>query len=439
LLSIVDRQSIIDLWSLGTRKVCAVNKLAPPLFYLVGEGLFAVVGSMAWVVLPVYYVLTVHMNPLKLLLVGSIFELAIFVFDVPTGLFADVYSRRRSVIAGWFLGGCTLILQGLVPLFSVIAAVQVIEGLADTFVHGAWVAWLRDETGEERFGTLLARGAQVRQIGSLLGTVGGALLATINLQFPIVLAGALSCALALLAIAVMPEQGFKPVRASQRARRQAMVATWRTSVGLVRASRLMLVILGIAALFGAFTEGMDRLGQAHFLLDIGLPPAIDLPPFAGLKPVAWFGVIGGGGLVLGAGAMEVLRRRVDLRSRQSVARALFLANACIILSVLTFALAGNFVLALCAYWGWSILRSMVDLLSTVWLNQNIADGEARATVLSMSGQANAFGEWGGGPVIGLVGTIFSIRAALAVGALMLSPALVLYGWAVRRGGSDAPP
>jgi len=78
-----------------------------------------------------------------------------------------------------------------------------------------------------------------------------------------------------------------------------------------------------------------------------------------------------------------------------------------------------------------------DLLSTVWLNGSIPGPRVRATVLSMSGQANALGEWVGGPILGVVGTVFSIRAALTAGALTLLPALGLYSWALGRGEEPA--
>jgi DHA3 family tetracycline resistance protein-like MFS transporter len=56
----------------------------------------------------------------------------------------------------------------------------------------------------------------------------------------------------------------------------------------------------------------------------------------------------------------------------------------------------------------------------------------------MGGQANALGQIAGGPVIGAVGTLAGIRAALAVAGLILSPALALYGRALRHGGDPAP-
>ncbi len=61
----------------------------------------------------------------------------------------------------------------------------------------------------------------------------------------------------------------------------------------------------------------------------------------------------------------------------------------------------------------------------------------RATVISMGSQAGVFGEASAGPVIGAVGNLAGVRAALTIAALVLSPALLLYARAIRRG--DAPP
>jgi DHA3 family tetracycline resistance protein-like MFS transporter len=75
-------------------------------------------------------------------------------------------------------------------------------------------------------------------------------------------------------------------------------------------------------------------------------------------------------------------------------------------------------------------------LFVTWLNRNIDDSSVRATVLSISEQADAVGQWGGGPAIGAIGSLVSLRAALLVGAAVLSPAVALYGRALRHGGDE---
>ncbi|HET8558834.1 MAG TPA: hypothetical protein VFL58_16125, partial [Gaiellaceae bacterium] len=54
-----------------------------------------------WVVMAVYLVRTLHLSPLQLVLMGTAMEGAVFLFEVPTGVVADTYSRKLSLILGY--------------------------------------------------------------------------------------------------------------------------------------------------------------------------------------------------------------------------------------------------------------------------------------------------------------------------------------------------
>jgi len=47
-------------------------------------------------------------------------------------------------------------------------------------------------------------------------------------------------------------------------------------------------------------------------------------------------------------------------------------------------------------------------------------------------QGDAIGQVAGGPGVGAVGSLFSIRAAIGVASVLLTPALLFYGRALRR-------
>ena len=51
----------------------------------------------------------------------------------------------------------------------------------------------------------------------------------------------------------------------------------------------------------------------------------------------------------------------------------------------------------------------------------------RATVLSMNGQMNALGQIAGGPGVGWFGNRYGTRGAISFSALLLAPALLLWG------------
>jgi DHA3 family tetracycline resistance protein-like MFS transporter len=155
-----------------------------------------------------------------------------------------------------------------------------------------------------------------------------------------------------------------------------------------------------------------------------------LPALGQLEPVVWFGIIDAVGMILTLGAAEIVRRQVDSNSQQAVVRALLGLTGLFIVSLILFALATNFALAVAAIWLVGVFRTMTGPLYMAWINQHI-ESKVRATMLSMSGQANAIGQIAGGPAVGAIGTFLSLRAALVVAALLLSPALALYAKTLR--------
>ena len=73
-------------------------------------------------------------------------------------------------------------------------------------------------------------------------------------------------------------------------------------------------------------------------------------------------------------------------------------------------------------------------LTDARLNEG-TDPRVRATVISMGGQADALGQVAGGPVVGAVGALGGLRAALVGAGLILTPAFLLYAKAACRGGT----
>jgi hypothetical protein len=151
--------------------------------------------------------------------------------------------------------------------------------------------------------------------------------------------------------------------------------------------------------------------------------------------VVWFGVIGAGGLLLSYLTAGIVARYFDVRSPAVAGRLLLALDALTIAGMLAFALAGNFAIALGTFWFATLVRSVAEPVYLTWINEGL-DPSVRATVISMSSQSEALGEASAGPVIGAVGNVFGVRPALTVAALILSPTLLLYARAMKRGGVD---
>ena len=367
----------------------------------------------------VYQIEVAHLDPLRLLLVGTVLELTCFVFQVPTGLLADAFSRRWAVAVGSGLVGAGFILEGLVPHFTAIAIAQVVWGIGATLSDGADDAWITDEVGQERAGRLFLRGSQFAQAAGLLGIVVGVGLASIRLNLPIVVGGGLYLLLGVYLFFAMTESGFKAIPRQRNGGLARMAGGVRSSLASIRSRPLILTILAITVVSGLSGEGVDRLYQVHFLKDIGLPT------FAGLSPVLWFGLISGGSALIGIAIIQVIRRRLDLRDHTLVSRSLLAFTAVRALMLAGFAIATNLAVAIGFLWVASVMRQAFGPVQRAWLNQSL-DSSNRATLFSVDGQADALGQIVGGPIIGVVASGVSIRAALVGSAALLGLALPLF-------------
>jgi MFS family permease len=367
------------------------------------------------------------MSPLQLVLMGTVMEAAIFVFEVPTGVVADTYSRRLSLAIGFLGMGATWLLVGLATNAVEAIALWGLWGVAYTFTSGAYEAWLADEIGVENLGPALLRGARLGFAGSLLGL--GALigLSTVTLRGSVVAGGALTIVAGVLTLLFMPEQGFTRTPRSERAAPwRELTRTAATGARFVRARTLFLLLFVSEFFAGMSSEAYDRLRDAHVLRDIGLPHSV--------APTVWFGAIAAVAMVFGFLAVGPLIRRVD---RQPVAGILFFLLAAVFVLELLFARVGSLGIALGAILLISLARSLFAPVYMTWLNQQITDSSVRATVISITGQADAIGQAAGGPALGAIGDLWGLRAALTAGAFVLLPALGFYGRALRRDGRES--
>jgi MFS transporter, DHA3 family, tetracycline resistance protein len=138
------------------------QKFRPPTLYFIILIVSTFCYGLVFTVNTLYFVATVKLSPLELVLIGTALELSIFLFEVPTGVVADVFSRRLSVIIGYALIGLAFVLQALIPSFAAIIFANALWGFGYTFTSGALTAWLVDETGEDSSQVLL-RGARLEQ------------------------------------------------------------------------------------------------------------------------------------------------------------------------------------------------------------------------------------------------------------------------------------
>lgn len=399
------------------------TRFTPFRVYMLFIGLTALSFSLYSTLSSVYRVETALLGPLQLILIGSALELTVFLFEIPTGIIADLYSRRRSVIIGMVLFGAGFILEGALPIFATMLLAQVLWGLGVTFESGAIDAWVSDEIGADKAGDAFLRASQIGQILSFVGIGGAVLLGNVYLGLPMIVGGAGFLLAALFLVAFMSEKNFSLNPETNHNPFKAMRSTFQAGLEVANRKPIIFTIFAISAILGASSEAFDRLSTAHFIRDIGLPSLF--------TPAVWFGIIGAGTSLLSIIVTEIVRRRVDTNAHIAVARALFGINILLTICVVGFGLVGNFLLALAFYGAARMLRVVNGPLYRAWLNQNL-ESETRATVFSMNGQMDALGQIAGGPLLGLVARSFGMPITFVLAGVLLLPASYLYSRTLRK-------
>jgi len=405
--------------------------LSPSMLYLSTSAIQTLADTILFTVMTVYFIQRVGLNPLQLVLVGTVLEGTVLLFEVPTGVIADTFSRRFSITLGMFIVGCSFLLYGFIPTFWAVMVGQVIWGIGYTFTSGATQAWLADEIGAENVGNIFIKSGQVNRLVGLIATAISVIIASLSLHLPLLVGGGLYLFISLVMLLWMPETQFKPqaLEPTLSGHLHGLAATFQTGLQIIRSSPVLLTLAIVEIFRGAASEGYDRLADAHLLQNF------TFPTLGNFQPVVWFGVIhifGGIGSFI---VTAFLRPRLEqlTASVQRSARALMILHGASITLVIGFAASGNFYLAALCMLLRGILEGLIGPLFDTWLVNNI-ESRVRATVISMVGQANAFGQIAGGPGVGAIGKAFSLRSAILATSLLSAPVLYLY----RRFSRQAP-
>ena len=397
--------------------------------FLAFEGAWSLLHALAFTLALLFQVQVAHLSPFELIMLGTAMEAACFLFEIPTGVVADLYSRRLSALVGATIVGIAILAQGLWPSFWPLLAAQVLWGLGYTFVSGALEAWVTDEVGDEAVQPLFTRAHQQHLALTVAGTVLAGVIGHVDLRLPFLLAGVGYLVLVLCIAPFMPETGFARTPRGERDDLAHMRATLRAGARAARGSRVVGILIVVAVLTGLSSEVFDRLWTARVV------EAFTLPEVGGLgDPATWFtGFRLLGTLLALTVSLAVNRWARGLVSSDHPTRLLAVLTLVQAVGIAAFALSPSLWPAMVAMWLRDSARAVVSPVQAAWLNRNLDPG-TRATVLSMVSQADAVGQSVGGPPLGLLATRTSIPVALLASSALLVPAALAF----RRAAAPAP-
>lgn len=365
----------------------------------------------------IYYVSEAGLNPLQLILIGTIMEVAILLFEIPTGLVADFFGRKKSLVIGTAVIGTAHLLEGSMPAFWAIAISSALWGIGWTFISGAEQAWIADEVGNDELDDVFLKGAQYSSLGSFLGIVASVLLAMIfTVQIAILTAGGLLLVIAFFSLIGVPETKFASAAHEEITSFQQIRLAIKGGLAQIRGNSILVGLAAITLFTGLASEGFDRLWGAHFIESFQLKEEY---------AVYWFGAFFMITFLLNIALLKV----IETYMKEHFAMVLLLLNSLLVIAMLFFACSGSFLLAVLLYWGIASLRTVNHPLISLMTNKQLKS-QGRATALSIYGQLDAFGQVAGGPLVGIIALYTSIQGGLAATAVLIIPALYFL-WRMR--------
>lgn len=394
----------------------------PVRVYVVYAAGFAFCFALLATLSLVFMATTLGFSPLRMVVVGTVLEAVTFVVEIPTGAVADRYSRRLSLVIGVAVVGAGFIVQGLAAGFAAVLVAQVVWGTGFAFISGADQAWLTDEIGPDRIGVVFTRAQQLELAATIAGTAAAGALGLVSVRVPQVTAGAGLLALAAALALTMTEHGFNATPPAERDSVRGLVRSVRDGVAAARRRPVVRGLLVVSLLLGLSEEAVDRLWTVHLIRDYTLPR---LPGSSGT--VVLFTAVTLAGTVIALLASAVVNRvSPDRLGAAHPNGVLAVLTAAQVAGIAVLAVAGGLWIALAGLWVRTAAVAVAAPVRSAWLNRNL-DPATRATALSINSQANAVGQVAGGPPLGAVGNRAGIPVALLVSALVLAPAVAVYG------------
>jgi MFS family permease len=370
------------------------------------------------------FLLDAGLTNFQAFLANAFFTLGQVLFEIPTGIVADTFGRRRS----YLLGALTLAISTLIYLvmwqiqgpFWGWALSSILLGLGFTFFSGAVEAWLVDAlaaTGfEGELDSVFAKGQVVGGIAMLGGSVAGGVLAQLtNLGVPYMLRVVVLLLNFATAFFLMKDLGFTPRKTDQPIQEMKNIFNDSVQYGLGNPPIRWLMLAA------SLTAGVS------FYTFYALQPFL-LQLWGDEQAYGIAGVVAAiAALAQIAGGIFAPRLRAWFSRRTSV---LFMGITLTGLILLLVSFVSNFWVALVLIFVWGLIFAALMPIRQAYINGLIPSSH-RATVLSFDSLIASSGGIVTQPALGRVADAYSYSSSYLMAAIIQTCALPFI-WLARK-------
>ncbi len=398
--------------------------------YLLLTLLNTLATSMIWGINTIF-LLDAGLSNAQAFLANAFFTVGQVVFEIPTGIVADLKGRRLS----YLLGTLTLAASTFLYLFAWMthapfwawAVSSVLLGFGFTFFSGATEAWLVDALAfagyKGELEAVFAKAQSVSGIAMLAGSVAGGLIAqSTDLGVPYIVRAILLLATFIVAFLFMKDWGFSPKKSVNLGKDVRALFVNSFELGL-RKPTIRWVMLATPFVSGVGFYVFYAM-QPHLLALYGDPLAYGV---AGLAAA-----IVAGSQFLGGFLAPAVRRLFTHRTT-----GLLVGTVASVAFLILLGLTNDFWLAILFVSVWGLLSAATRPMRQAYLNALIPS-EQRATVLSFDSLLGSVGGVVIQPVLGRAADLYSYATSILISGAIQAVAIPFAFLALRQELRSAP-
>lgn len=360
------------------------------------------------------YLLSHGLNLLEINLVNMIYFAGLIIFEIPTGVVADLFGRKLSFVLSCLIYGTAFFVYALSDTFSGFAMGEMLAAIGSTFRTGAFKAWLVDKLDYHgyrgSYQSIFAREQKISTGFTIIGAIVGAWVASRGQIIPWVAGGVIMMITAILAFFLMKEEYRIVTKGSFRKKVIASSEMLRFSAKYGREDKVFRFVFLYGLILVFAIQGPNMQWQPMFETLISKEYLGFL--FAGFSLSIMFGASISGWIVKRAG---------DERS------ALVISLGGVGLMLVMTLVSRIFIVALPAYFLHEVVRGAIQPIKDAYLNHNLPAAE-RATLLSLSSQSENIG--------GVVGLLLSgyiaLHSSISFSWALSGVVLIVSAWMLSR-------
>ena len=384
-------------------------------------------------IVPAYplFLMSRGLDVLQMNVVLASYLIGCFVFEVPTGAFADLFGRKAAFLASCAVRFCAFTLYAFAGGFGDCLVAELIDALGKTLASGALDAWavdgMRDEGHRGPADRLFSRAQMLMRTVMVVSGVAGGYIAQRSFRVAWLAAGSGFVIAGGIAFFAMKERGSllhaRRERSAMMSMRDAVVGVRDAFMTVRREPVLRLLCVLTAAL-------------AFPLMPLGMFWQPRLQELSGEGPwlMGWVSALWNIGIVLGGALLPRLQLRLR---RDQILLGVCLWSSCSFAIMTT---ATSLVAALAGVVLTYFSFAFTDPVLQAWMNDEVSS-ERRATLLSMRAMSYTCGGSIGLLVVGAIAKASS-RGAAMLGASVFfwlaAPGFVWLG-RIARGRSQSLP